>query len=428
MFFSMLDQLSNDELAVINGEMEERLSALCALPDPQVSERCGVQLMTIHKSKGLGFDVVLVPGLERPTAGNKQELLLWLERATPHASSTDEPTEILIAPIKQKGSDDEPLLQWVKRQIAARDAEERKRLLYVACTRARRELHLFGAVEVEEEKGIRPPKSGTLLATAWPALEAEFQRQYATILSGNFEYPEMDQTGIETDEHLPGLRRLPSGFTVQPHKKNVSILATYELDQEQKPLFDRPEAGIRPRLFGTVVHELLERTAKQLCSHTLEEVRSALDRWKAEAVMQLRRSGLTIRESQSAAEEAILSIRQALDNPKSQWILMSHPEAASEAKWMGVIDDRIRTVQVDRVFRAGADVGSQEGDVWWIFDYKTTQTVSTSMQDFLNQQREIYGEQLATYARVLKFIHGETIRIHAGLYYPLLGELDWWPL
>jgi ATP-dependent helicase/nuclease subunit A len=428
MFFSMLDQLPNGELSVVSGEMEERLANLCAQPDPQVSERCGIQLMTIHKSKGLGFDVVLVPGLERPTAGNKQELLLWLERATPSAKLEDEPTEILLAPIQQKGSDDEPLLQWVKRQIAARDAEERKRLLYVACTRARRELHLFGAVEVEEEVGVRPPKAGTLLATAWPALEMEFQRQFAALANGDFEYPESNQSIIDGGAQAFGPRRLPAGFTVEARRKNVSIIATYELDREQRPLFDRPEAGIRPRLFGTLVHELLDRTAKQLASHTLEEVRSSLNHWRVEGVTSLRRSGLAFREAERIAEEVIASLRQTLDNAEAQWILMPHRESASEVKWTGLIDDRIQTVQVDRIFRAGVEVGSRDGDVWWIFDYKTTEPVSISIEDFLQQQQLEYKDQLATYARVLRLMHGESIQIHAGLYYPLLCKLHWWPL
>ncbi len=61
-FFAMLEELGADA-----GGLDERLAELCAQPDPRASERCGVQLMTIHKAKGLGFDIVIVPGLERST-------------------------------------------------------------------------------------------------------------------------------------------------------------------------------------------------------------------------------------------------------------------------------------------------------------------------------------------------------------------------
>lgn len=423
LFFTMLDQLPNGELAVMGREMEERLKNLCSQPDPQVSERCGIQLMTIHKSKGLGFDVVLVPALERPTAGNKQELILWLERATPSPAPGEEPTEILIAPVQQKGAEDDPLLQWVRRQIAARDAEERKRLLYVAATRARQELHLFGIVAADEEQGLLHPQNGTLLATAWPALEAEFRRQYEAVSSGNFEYPE----GIVNEEPLTfGPRRLPLGFTAQSGDKNVTVIEAYEFDEERRPLFDRPDAGIRARLFGTIMHELMEKAARQFILHTPAEVCNRLDHWMLETIVGLRKSGLASREAEYVAQEAVSSLRRLLETAEAQWILAPHRDAASEVKWMGLLDNRVQTVRVDRVFRAGEAVGNRDGNVWWIFDYKTTEPTTTSIDEFLQQQQQTYADQLMTYAQVLRLLHGQAIQIHAGLYYPLLCRLHWW--
>ncbi len=62
-FFAMLEDLGPEAAG-----LEERIAELCAQPDPRANERCGVQLMTIHKAKGLGFDVVIVPGLEASDA------------------------------------------------------------------------------------------------------------------------------------------------------------------------------------------------------------------------------------------------------------------------------------------------------------------------------------------------------------------------
>src|SRR6202012_1696844 len=64
-FFALLDSVSPDGAALLSGAFERELERLYAQPDPRVSERCGVQLMTIHKAKGLGFDAVIVPALER---------------------------------------------------------------------------------------------------------------------------------------------------------------------------------------------------------------------------------------------------------------------------------------------------------------------------------------------------------------------------
>ncbi|HEV2008011.1 MAG TPA: 3'-5' exonuclease, partial [Burkholderiales bacterium] len=59
-------------------QFEEGLAKLYALPDLQADER--LQIMTIHKAKGLEFDVVIVPGLGRTSRSDEKKLFLWLER------------------------------------------------------------------------------------------------------------------------------------------------------------------------------------------------------------------------------------------------------------------------------------------------------------------------------------------------------------
>ena len=73
----MLEQLGPEAAG-----LEEQIAELCAQPDPAANERCGIQLMTIHKAKGLGFDVVIVPGLGRVTRAETQPLLRWLEQTS----------------------------------------------------------------------------------------------------------------------------------------------------------------------------------------------------------------------------------------------------------------------------------------------------------------------------------------------------------
>ena len=63
-------QFSPQQLAV---EVEK----LYAAPDAKANN--SLQFMTIHKSKGLEFDTVILPGLDRKTGGNDQPLLLWEE-------------------------------------------------------------------------------------------------------------------------------------------------------------------------------------------------------------------------------------------------------------------------------------------------------------------------------------------------------------
>ena len=59
-------------------ELNKQVEQLFALPDVQADD--SLQLMTIHKAKGLEFDTVIVPGLGRSPRHDDAKLLHWLER------------------------------------------------------------------------------------------------------------------------------------------------------------------------------------------------------------------------------------------------------------------------------------------------------------------------------------------------------------
>ena len=145
-----LDHLESEEDAGAIADFEafaQDLDQLYALPDLAAGEDA-VQIMTIHKAKGLEFDHVIVPGLgKRPPAEGKK-LFLWMERpAQPDASARRRAgagTKLLLAPIEETGADGDPIYAWIKQLAAEKADHEDGRLLYVAATRARQRLHLFG--------------------------------------------------------------------------------------------------------------------------------------------------------------------------------------------------------------------------------------------------------------------------------------------
>jgi ATP-dependent exoDNAse (exonuclease V) beta subunit len=127
-----------------------------------------VRIMTLHRAKGLEFDVVVMPGLAKSSGSGPQPLLRWRRR----------PAGLLLAPIAARHVDlaeDDPVYGYLSKLAAAEEAAELVRLLYVGCTRAKKRLHLTGVLGVEPGENARMrwrrPSRGTALSALWPAVE-----------------------------------------------------------------------------------------------------------------------------------------------------------------------------------------------------------------------------------------------------------------
>ncbi len=430
-YFRMLEPVTLDGIAISDTGMATQLDQLFAAPNPSVSERCGVQLMTMHKAKGLGFNVVLLPSLHRTTGRDGSALVLYLERMIETA------TELLASPIGNTGEDSSPLQRWVRRQKTNRETEERKRLLYVACTRAKDELHLFATAEVIEGELACP--QGSLLATAWPALESVFREKVPprdagkndTLLRFPHEQPErgiLDSLAATARQTL--ISRLPQGWEWKAAGSNLMVGAATdpgtetELSNEQA----RPEGSRLSRTLGTIVHALLERA-----SHLLEEGKSAnelLDDtagFKRYAAAFARNDGLSPGESDAYVSRAISALESALNDPQGRWILGSHPGAQAEISWTGMVRSIPTTLRIDRSFRAGSQPCDLGEDCVWIVDYKTATPSMSSLAEFLDAERLQYAKQLEGYGQMIRMAHGSDTKLRLALYYPFLKELLWWP-
>ena len=99
--------------------------------------------MTIHKAKGLEFDMVVVPALDESAPAGRSPLLL----AHPFARVGRD--GMVMAAKPPVGTIEDPLFNFLKRQVQDANALEAERLLYVACTRAKRHLWLSATLERE---------------------------------------------------------------------------------------------------------------------------------------------------------------------------------------------------------------------------------------------------------------------------------------
>lgn len=440
-----LDGLPNRQQDLLGPALDAALQDLNAEPDPGVSTDCGVQLMTIHKSKGLEFEVVIVPELQARERASNFNMLSWLERGLAEPDDSGEVTEFLVAPFQSKGDEQGTARKWVENVYHEREKQEMRRLLYVAATRAREELHLFARPAYKTQSDgsfelLQP--SGSLLATAWPALQDEIRQRFGAWTATRpaiQPQPEILESlaasGSESNllvmpspVNPPLLRRLPPDYRAPEAPRLELPAAAVVAGEAAAQLYARHEGGMLSRALGEAVHLLLEKIAGLRVAMDWEAARAALHYLEPRIVAQVRGMGLSPAQASDVAAHAMRYALDATADPKGAWILSPHLHAESEARWTGIIAGELRTVRVDRVFQAGPDPQSDSDACWWIVDYKTAHPEGLAPEAALAGLRRIFAPQLEAYAEVLRKLHSDAKPIRAALYYPLMRALDWWEI
>ncbi len=389
-----LDHLeAHEEAGGVGDAFDASLAKLYALPDVQAGER--LQIMTIHKAKGLEFDHVILPGLGRVPRNDDKKLFLWTETAG--RSGPAQPNPLLIAPIQEAGAEPEPIYAWLQGLEAAKANLEAGRLLYVAATRARKRLHLLGEA-CTKDGAVRAPASRTLLAKLWPVVHAHFDAAAPA-----------PQQAYSMNPVTPGqpLVRLAHDWRMPPAAKAVDWAAAREEARVQDEI-EFSWAGETARHVGSVVHRWLQRMADD-----------RLEGWSTQRVEGLRaliardlhRRGVPAAESEAAAGRAATAMANILGDERGRWLLGPREGATSELRIRTIMEGQLRTLVVDRTFT--------EAGVRWIVDYKTSSHEGGGVEAFLERERERYAPQLARYSNALG-------KARLGLYFPMLrGWKEW---
>ena len=360
-------------------------------PGPDAPAESGIEIMTVHRAKGLEFDTVILPGLSRTTRGNSYNLLLIQD------------IELLSgARIGLLGATvpDDPLTRFLQALDRESEAEERERLLYVAATRARHRLHLVATIGAN-----RAPRGGSLLATLWPAIE------------GTFALPDGDAGPAAGDGDAPASR-----FISLPLRR---------LERAEGPPLPIPgddrngEQAARPEFewvhpasvqIGTLIHRELQRLASR-AGAAAAPVPPAIEpaRYRRELAL----LGVDAADLAEGAARVAEALERVWNDAVGRWILAPHAEAWSELRLTARRGNRLEHLRLDRSFVDG------EGRRW-IIDYKTGRHLGADVEQFLDAEVERYRDQLERYAAVVAVTDPRPIRV--GLYFPLMTTLrDWTP-
>ena len=401
-YLGLLEEVDEGGALLSVADLERRLGLLFARPDPEADG--SLQLMTVHKAKGLEFETVILPGLDAVVRGEDLDLMVWLER--PRASGE---ADLLLAPLDAPGQERDALYTWVRLLRREQERLEQARVLYVAATRAREQLHLLGGVDVEEEEGVRTPsdpRPGSPLALLWPALREEFERMAVqdTVSAA----PVVGITTPQSTRIVAGWRAPEPAAGVQ--WRGSTVLAAEEEDLEFQWV------GETLRHMGTVVHRLLQRIASDGVARW-----DAGQRQRALPVVRqlLAQTGVREEELTGALADVMRAVENTLADERGRWLLEPHAEARSEYSLSLMREGRLETGIIDRSF-------VDEQGVRWIVDYKTSRHSGTDLDAFLERERERYAPQLDRYARLMRGLGAEHVKV--ALYFPLLQRfLSWEP-
>ncbi|MBF0612705.1 MAG: UvrD-helicase domain-containing protein [Magnetococcales bacterium] len=370
-------------------ELQRRLTLTATAGQP--GEGGGVQVMTIHKAKGLEFDCVILPGLARRPRQGEARLLHWQELS-------DRQGGLLLAPVRQSGQQREAIsdyLRWLDRQ---KEELETGRLLYVAATRARRWLHL---VATPKSEALDKPVTGSLLASLWEAL------------STMVDLPEVANQEAPPDSPVQApfyLQRLPLTWSPTPPPLWHPVEGIPPKEVVQTIEFEW--AGEVLRLIGVVVHRMLCRLAWEGENiWPLQQV----DRLRPTIVTHLSTLGVPASQMSTATQRVLAAIRATLRDDRGRWLLFSPGE--QELALTGKVQGQFRRVVIDRTFITSDGIR-------WIVDYKTGYHTGSDIGNFLDNEQIRYQQQLENYARLFRFTENRPIRL--GLYFPLLGGWREW--
>ena len=356
-----------------------------------------IEVMTIHRAKGLEFDAVIVPGLSRRVQGDPRELLELVEW------QEGEQTFALFGPIEASDAvvGRPSVAAWIRRLRSRRIDRERARLLYVAMTRAKRHLAPIACFTLKKDGAASIPGRSPL-GVLRPAISGLIDSVSRDPLSAG---------AIEiAASSSAGFRRWPVDFEPPEWPADLSVstlnLSSTELDTAAQR-FVGQNGDPYARAVGIVIHRELEHLARQ-SELPIEVDESSTARWRQGLLLE----GVARERCETYLERVRDAVQRTLRDERGRWILARRDERDGiELALTGKVAGRIVNVVIDRCF---VEAGQR-----WVIDYKTAIPSDGNLSGFLDAQREAHRAQLERYSSLLSRFGPEPVR--SALYFPAIG-------
>lgn len=374
-----------------------------------------VHMMTIHRAKGLEFDMVMLPFMDwNPLAAGPAGPPPYLVERLPGKKE-----EHLIATGRDRrkpGPD--PLFRILSRLEKERKTGEAKRLFYVAATRGRSRLIMSGLTGLKDGAPAEPRKSP--LAWVWThhggrdGLMPELPGKGTPGGTGiGFE---INPAPPEGPGEIPPVAipadQLPALLDIQPERRTLSVRAPSSGGFDRGPGEDvtcdihegneRPVAAIR----GVLIHRLLKRGLERKSLPPEGAVAQALVREGMPREEARRLAPGIVEETQATLDSPFIAslLEKAVGPVRTEWKLESSLSAES-------------------LLSGSIDLALFDGTCWWVIDFKTGAPGTAQDRNlFFKTEEKRYRNQIDAYRSLLKsFIGPEPTPLRAGIFFTALG-------
>ena len=285
-------------------------------------QKNSIKFLTIQRSKGLEFDHVIIPNLNKRTRNEESDLVLY-DKST--------------LSIKNPGND-KNLHSYHAYKERKRLDNEKIRLLYVAMTRAKNKCYLIGTVKKEGDSVT--PNSGTFMNILWPFFSDNFTEIATPDEENSFE------------KFIPKLRRLNDNF-YSGDKRYKRSIDTEELS------FCYPNMSTDIQRFtGNIVHKYLEIIVKKQLD--IDKILCNKLDYTESLYLGKNFKKKDIKIGLNLVKKSLEMLKKTSDG---RWILNRYLADNSEVSYL--LESNNTTTQhiPDRSFI--------ENDIQWIIDYKT---------------------------------------------------------
>lgn len=418
-----------------------------------------LDIMTIHKSKGLQFDYVFLPYLDATTKVNPHQMLAWQQYHNQNVNG------ILLAPYHFKQSEQVKFYDAIRFIEQQKEQYELARLFYVAVTRAvcscvltaeltldsmevlqtriaeHNDLDEANVMDTSDLKCGAKSILGSLLQYLNPN---DFYLH--TSFNQNNEH-NLHLEGISTNkvDRLDGIKNLEQNQIKYIDYNKYQLSTVLENSQatdahfnfivnRTKDLLDFDTITDNPstyqledhtaRIIGTFIHKIFYNITSgylsidNIChqNNTNAINSNLLDNWKGLLLSQ----GVALNKINKALDIVKEVVFNIINDDVGKWILDNHEYSYQEYEiYYKTRDNKVKKSIIDRMFI--------DNDVLWIIDYKISENLTMSGPDSDNDILEEYINQLERYKYLInKYFFTRNnlpkLPIKLALYYPLTSK------